>query len=51
MEEAAAASCERDEDEGADEIPTHSTPHDAENARNSVKDSSMLRGRVWLGFG
>jgi hypothetical protein len=39
---AAGESDQRDEDKGADEIPTNSTRHAGENASNSVKDCSMM---------
>src|SRR6202451_3420230 len=39
---AAGKSDQRDEDKGADEIPTNSTRHAGENASNSVKDCSMM---------
>ena len=42
---AAGKSDQRDEDGGADEIPTNSTRHAAENASNSVKDCSMMLRR------
>jgi hypothetical protein len=42
---AASKSDQRDEDKGADEIPTNSTRHAGENASNSVKDCSMMLRR------
>jgi hypothetical protein len=43
---AAGESEERNEDNGADEIPTNSTRHAGENASNSVKDCSMMLDRL-----
>src|ERR1700682_2471776 len=42
---AAGKSDQRDEDKGADEIPTNSTRHAQQNASNSVKDCSMMLRR------
>src|ERR1700733_4760158 len=42
---AAGKSEQRDEDRGADEIPTNSKSHAGENASNSVKDCSMMLRR------
>src|SRR5580704_11653904 len=39
---AASKSDQRDEDKGADEIPTNSTRHARYNVRNSVKDCSTM---------
>jgi hypothetical protein len=46
--EPATATGQRDKDKGADKIPTHATPHTAENAGNFVNDPSMLPGLPWL---
>src|ERR1700731_1814955 len=42
---AAGESDQRDEDKGADEIPTNSTRHARQNASNFVKDCSMMLRR------
>ena len=43
MAGAAGKNGQRNEDGGADEIPTNSARHAGDNARNSVKDCSMMR--------
>lgn len=42
LEEAATAAGKRDEDDGADEIQTNSTRHNAKNEMDSVNDEERI---------